>query len=493
MAKLSPIRASVPLFPNLTLHNRGKVRDNYIIRLPYLAPYRNLLLSWASDGISIFDFVLNALVPQKGQILTAFTHFWLKHLGEYGIDTHLVASGAETDIFLPPELQGNADTQSRALVVQRLKMAPVEFIVRGYLTGSGLAAYRKDGAVCGHLLPPNLEDGDEIPAIDTPTTKAEEGHDEHVDAASVRARYPKETYLALRVYSIGRLISLPRGIIPADTKLEFGSGLLGDEVLTPDSSRYWDLKEWKKSRATTPRKAPSPWDKEYVRAWGIEMGINKLDPKNPEHLATVHAMTVPDRVIRRTTQIYRYIFWRLTGQTLEEYFERVLQVKLPRPRRKVVVVLGSESDLPHLQNVMYKDNGRYRLYGEVMAHVISCHRNPDALANFVTGGCNGATTIIAAGGKAFALPGVLDALIHTSEQDISVVGVALGTPGTRSFDAAVLSIDELPDQPVVMDEITGKVYAGVEGLWNALNRALTGELPPPKSRKEKPPLFNVQI
>lgn len=490
MAKLSPARESIVPLAGLPLLNRGKVRDTYGLVAP--VTFRESLLPVATNGISIFDFVLNALVPQKGQVLTALTHFWLQHLQKYGIASHLIAAGAAIDNFLPNHLRDNPSLQSQALVVERQRMKKTEFIVRGYLTGSGLEAYRKDGAVCGHRLPDGLEDGDQVPMIDTPTTKAEEAHDEHVDAATIRAHHPEETYQALRIYSIGSTVAYPRGIILADTKLEFGQ-VLADEVLTPDSSRYWDRREWEKSRKASPRKAPTAFDKQYVRELGIAMGINKLDPGNPEHVRQVHAMTMPDQVIRRTTRIYRYIFWRLTGYTLEEYFERVLGVKLLRLRRKIVVVLGSKSDLLYLQNVIHEDDGRYRQHGEIVAHVMSCHRNPDALANFVAQGCDGATAIVAAGGKAFALPGVLDALIHKSGQDIPVVGVALGHPGTRSFEAAELSIDELPDQPVVMNEITGKVYANDEGLWQALDLALTGELPPSKPRKEKLPLYNVQI
>jgi len=499
MANLSTARAGVPLLRfGLDCINRGKVRDTYKL------DDRDLrLLSVATDGISIFDFVLNALVPMKGIILSAMSHFWFQKLKELGINTHFLAYGADIDSILPPDLRGNPEIQARAMVVRKLNMHPVEFIIRGHITGTGLKAYKETGVVCGHRLSPGLQDGDRLPRnYDTPTTKAVEGHDEHINADQIRKRYPEETYLALAAYQIGHLYAETRGINLADTKFEFGIDdngqvCLGDEVLTPDSSRYWPRSEWQVGRKPAEgRKAPPPYDKQLVRNWGIEMGINKLDPTKPEDLAKVQAMEVPAHLITATTQTYRYIFWRLTGHTIENYLGGHLGVKLGRPKKKVAVVVGSESDLVHVRKAVAA-LPPVSEFGQIISldvHVMSCHRNPGELRQFVADGCRGANVVVAAGGKALALPGVLDAEIHFQKaKHVPVIGVALGEPESEALLAAQLSIEELPSQPVVLDEVSGKAYTGVDGLIAALKRVDTGELPPPKPRKEAPAQLNVDL
>lgn len=472
MATLSPVRAGVPQLEGLKLLSRGKVRDTY--------EGVNFLLSSATDGVSIFDFVLNTLVPQKGIVLNCLNHFWSEYLGQFGIPTHLLAVGAEIDNYLPLQLQGNADLQSRASVIRRMQMAPVEFIYRAVLTGSAVSSYKRDGAVCGHMLPLGLQDGDSLSCIlDTPTTKAEEGHDENISFRQVRERYPHQTMLGLQIFQICSNYCESRGIKLADTKFEFGD-IVGDEIATPDSSRFWELKAWQESRKLETRKAPPPYDKQFVRAWGIEQGINKRKPENAEDVAWVHSLDVPEELIKQTTRIYRYIFWRLTGFTIERYLRDKMGVSVERNPQTIVIVCGSESDLPTVKNVLYSvslENVR------LAVHVMSCHRNPLDVMDFAKN--PGADVIICVGGKAFALPGVMDAFLHCYEHDVPVIGVALGDPGSKALLAAQLSIEEIPGAPIIMDEASG-VYVGEQGLRSAINRIIDGELPLSKPRTEKP-------
>lgn len=317
MATLSPMRANWPLLEGIKLLSRGKVRDIY--ELP-----RNTLLLVATDGLSIFDFVLDALVPEKGIVLNCMNHFWCEYLGQFNIQTHLLAAGATIDEYLPQHLQNNRDLQSRAIVVQKLQMTPVEFIYRSVLTGSSVGSYQKDGTVCDHKLLPGLQDGDSLPYIlDTPTTKAEEGHDENMSFRKVRRTYPMQTLMGLQIFQICSNYAQTRGIKLADTKFEFGHDgfgeLISDEIVTPDSSRFWDYQEWQKSRQEEVRKAPIPYDKQLVRGWGIKLGINRHDPKNLDVVAWVHSFKVPDDIIDRTAAAYQQIFWRLTGYQIQEY------------------------------------------------------------------------------------------------------------------------------------------------------------------------------
>ncbi|OGC86955.1 hypothetical protein A2949_02515 [Candidatus Adlerbacteria bacterium RIFCSPLOWO2_01_FULL_54_21b] len=491
MPTLSPLRKAVSLLPGLENIHRGKVRDTY--RLD-----DGLLLVVCTDGISIFDFVLNATIPDKGMVLMAMTHYWLRLLHEHGIRTHFVAAGAGIDKYLPEPLRGNAQLQSRAMVVRWLSMYPVEFIGRICITGSVLGEYQQTGKVYGAELPAGLQDGDELPSIlDTPTTKAEEGHDEPLDAATIRGQYPEETRLLIRMFGLISAAAREKGILFVDSKVEMGLDTqgnltVGDEIGTPDSSRFWDFAEWQKSRKAKERKAPPPFDKQLVRAWGIEQGLNQsdqFDPEKPADVARAHQLVVPDALISATTQTYRYIFWRLTGMTVEDYFERHLGVALPRRRKILAIVFGSESDIALLDGALvpvYRGNAE-----RVETHVISCHRNLSALRFFVERECRGADVVVATGGLAFALPGVLDALIHESGRKVPVIGVALGKEGSEELNAAQFSISYLPGKPVVMDEINGRVYTGAEGFRAACDRALNGELPPPKVRIEKPPQFNI--
>ncbi len=484
MPKLSPARAGVPVLEGTLLLSRGKVRDMYELE-------NGLILIVATNSISIYDFVLNTLVPEKGMVLNAMNHFWMKHFQNLGFNTHLVAAGAEIDEHLPEALRKNPNLQSRAAVVRKLHMVPVEFIARSVLTGSAVKSYQETGTMCGHKLPPGLQDGDTLPCIlDTPTTKAQEGHDENLSAREVRKKYPRQTALLLEIFKIASAEAEKRGIKLADTKFEFGEDeTVGDEILTPDSSRFWDLKTWQESRKIPQgRKAPPPFDKQLVREWGIVQGIRELDPKNPEDIAKVHALEVSDYLIRQTTQTYRYIFWRLVGCTIESYLDSAMGVKLEKKIKKIAVVCGSESDWPIVRPVV---GGILSASAKISVHIISCHRNPGELENFANDRCLGVDAVICAGSKALALPGVLDSWLHSYGENIPVIGVALGKESSKSLEAAVLSIEELPDTPVVINEITGKCYQGQEGLQQAIDRIINGELPPQKPRVEKPTQMNV--
>jgi len=335
MAHLSPGANTEPwhmalLEAQVPFIHSGKVRNTYQLD-------RCVLLQVATDRLSIFDFVLPATIPGKGEILTALTIHWLTTV-LFESDHHLLSSGSNVRFNLPSVVSKNSDLQKRALVVQALEMAPVECIARGYLTGSGWKSYNKDHTVCGdHLLPEGLFDGARLSdPIFTPSTKAEAGHDENISFEQLVALVGHDVAERLRKQSLdtfrrGAEYALERGIIIADTKLEFSiDGMLGDEVLTPDSSRFWDLHEWEQSSAN--RKSPSSYDKEVVRTWGKTVdtpwgkGIQNLDPINIEHLAFVDSLQVPPAVIEETLMRYHQIFVRLTGQTLKDFQRDVMKI-----------------------------------------------------------------------------------------------------------------------------------------------------------------------
>ena len=283
----------------------------------------------ASDRVSIFDFVLGAVVPDKGAVLTAMTVFWLSVLFA-GHNHHLAAFGRAINQYLPPCLRNNSDLQRRALVVIKLEMLPIECVVRGYLTGSGWAAYQKDGMVCGYALPPGLHDGSKLPEpLFTPSTKAEEGHDEHLLAQDVIAQYGDMVAIkSLVIFEKAAEYAAGRGIILADTKFEFGwlgdRLYLGDEVLTPDSSRLWLASDWQETAKKG--QAPQGYDKQLVREWGKTVptpfgstGINSLKPENREHQEFVGSVAVPPEVISATTARYRKVPELLRGQDLSTF------------------------------------------------------------------------------------------------------------------------------------------------------------------------------
>jgi phosphoribosylaminoimidazole-succinocarboxamide synthase len=288
---------AAPAIPGATPLHSGKVRDLYVLDA---GPYAGELLMVASDRLSIFDFVLDTTIPDKGEILTRMSLWWFSQLG---VPHHVLS----TDV--PDVVRG------RAVVCRRLEMYPVECVARGYLTGSGLVDYRATGEVCGVALPPGLVDGSRLPeAIFTPATKAALGdHDENVSYDAVVAEVGAEVASALRaktldVYARAEEIARERGIILADTKLEFGAGsdgamVLGDEVLTPDSSRFWPAAEWHPGRTQ-----PS-YDKQIVRNWALspESGWDQASGVAPPPL--------PAEVVERTRSRYVEAYELLTGET----------------------------------------------------------------------------------------------------------------------------------------------------------------------------------
>ncbi|WP_134740229.1 phosphoribosylaminoimidazolesuccinocarboxamide synthase [Nocardioides sp. 503] len=287
---------AAPAIPGATPLHSGKVRDLYVLDS---GPYAGELLMVASDRLSIFDHVLDTTIPDKGEILTRMSLWWF---GQLGVPHHVLS----TDV--PEAVRG------RAVVCRRLDMYPVECVVRGYLTGSGLLDYRATGEVCGIALPDGLEDGSRLPEpIFTPATKAALGdHDENVSYDAVVAEVGDEVAAELRrrtldVYARAESVARERGIILADTKLEFGAGgdgqmVLGDEVLTPDSSRFWPADAW------TPGRAQPSYDKQIVRNWALspESGWDKASGVAPPPL--------PSEVVERTRTRYVEIYELLTGE-----------------------------------------------------------------------------------------------------------------------------------------------------------------------------------
>jgi phosphoribosylaminoimidazole-succinocarboxamide synthase len=288
--------------PGLLHLRTGKVRDLY----------RNEdgdLVMVASDRMSAYDWVLPTEIPDKGRVLTQLSLWWFEQLAD--IAPHHVVS-TEVPAGAP------ADWAGRTLVCRSLNMIPVECVARGYLTGSGLAEYRKTRTVCGLALPEGLQDGSELPApIFTPATKADVGeHDENVSYEEVARRVGPETaaklrQLTLAVYHRARDVARDRGIVLADTKFEFGTAgddeqlILADEVLTPDSSRFWPADRWQPGRAQ-----PS-FDKQYVRDWltGPDSGWDRDGEQPPPEL--------PAEVVEQTRAKYTEAYRLLTGHPFE--------------------------------------------------------------------------------------------------------------------------------------------------------------------------------
>jgi phosphoribosylaminoimidazole-succinocarboxamide synthase len=282
------------------LHASGKVRDVYLVD-------EARLLFVATDRISAFDYVLASGIPDKGRVLTQLSLFWFDFLKDV-VPNHLISASVDE---YPEPLRKYADQlRGRSMLVTRANMFPVECVVRGYLSGSGWKEYQKTGAVCGIKLPAGLRESDKLPEpIFTPSTKAASGHDENISFDEMVKQVgaaDSETLrdLTLAVYKKAAGYALTRGIIIADTKFEFGRTgngiILGDEVLTPDSSRFWPAESY------SPGKAQLSYDKQYVRDY---LEAIKWEKKPP-------APALPEEVQRNTSEKYVQAYRVLTGREL---------------------------------------------------------------------------------------------------------------------------------------------------------------------------------
>ncbi len=288
-------------FPDLELHASGKVRDVYRVD-------NDRLLFVATDRISAFDYVLSPGIPDKGRVLTQISLFWFDFLKDV-VPNHVIT--ADVDKY-PAALKKYADElRGRSMLGQRAEMFPVECVARGYLSGSGWKEYQESGVVCGIKLPAGLKESDKLPEpIFTPATKAPSGHDLNISfdetVKIVGAEWGERLRdLTLRVYKKAADYALERGIIIADTKFEFGRTgaglLLADEVLTPDSSRFWPADTY------APGGPQNSFDKQFVRDYLEGIKWNKQPP----------VPTLPENVVRGTRQKYVEAYERLTGRKLD--------------------------------------------------------------------------------------------------------------------------------------------------------------------------------
>ena len=274
----------------------GKVREIYEVD-------EDKLLLVVSDRISAFDYILPSLVPNKGKILNQISKFWFDFIQDI-IPNHVISIDSKD---FPKEFQ-TEEFEGRSMLVKKLKMVPVECIVRGYITGSGWKSYQENGTVCGITLPEGLQESEKLPEpIFTPTTKAAEGHDENISFDEVCQLVGKDLAEQLRaktieIYSKCAEYALTKGVIIADTKFEFGIDengtlVIGDEVLTPDSSRFWPASDYQIGRGQ------KSFDKQYIRDWIKSTGY---DPES--------GMPIPDDVIDVTVNKYKEAYNILTGK-----------------------------------------------------------------------------------------------------------------------------------------------------------------------------------
>jgi phosphoribosylaminoimidazole-succinocarboxamide synthase len=280
----------------------GKVRELY--------GFGDRLLLVASDRISAFDVVLPTAIPDKGRVLTGLSRFWFERTRGL-VRNHMLSVNVAD---FPEEAQGAPDLAGRTMLAKRLRMLPIECVVRGYLVGSGWKDYRATGSVCGHALPAGLREADKLPEpLFTPSTKATEGHDANIDRAGGIALVGEERFdeierISIELYRTAADYALERGIIIADTKFEFGVDeqdriVIGDEVLTPDSSRFWPVDEY------APGGSPPSYDKQYVRDWLETLDWDKTPP-GPE---------IPAKVVEGTRARYVEAYERLTGEPFQAY------------------------------------------------------------------------------------------------------------------------------------------------------------------------------
>jgi phosphoribosylaminoimidazole-succinocarboxamide synthase len=280
---------------------RGKVRDTYEVD-------GGRLLIVATDRLSAFDVIMRTGIPDKGRVLTQMTLFWLEKFADL-CPNHLITADVDA---MPPAIAAHRQVLGgRSMLVKRLKMLPVEAIVRGYLAGSGWKEYQARGTVCEIRLPSGLRESDRLPQpLFTPSTKAEEGHDQniHPDQAARLLGAPiakRVAELSVALYQRAADYALTRGIIVADTKFEFGLDeagqvVLADEVLTPDSSRFWPADQY------APGRGQPSFDKQYVRDWLESVSFDKNGP----------GIDLPAEVVARTAAKYREAYEKLTGKAL---------------------------------------------------------------------------------------------------------------------------------------------------------------------------------
>ncbi|VAX23068.1 Phosphoribosylaminoimidazole-succinocarboxamide synthase [hydrothermal vent metagenome] len=288
-------------FEDINLVKRGKVRDIYEIDDMYL------LVS--SDRLSAFDVIMNEGIPKKGKVLTRISEFWFEYVKDE-IDNHLIS----TNVNEYPEVchKYKDELEGRSMLVKKAELIPLECIVRGYISGSGWKEYQQKGSICGIELPSGLEESERLSEpIFTPSTKAEIGdHDENISEEKAVEIVGKETFdflkkVTISIYKKAYEYAYERGIILADTKMEFGyyNGkiILIDELLTPDSSRFWPKDEYQKGRAQV------SYDKQYVRDYLLSVNFNKQPPPP----------TLPDEVIKNTSDKYVQALIKLTGKDLD--------------------------------------------------------------------------------------------------------------------------------------------------------------------------------
>lgn len=285
-------------FPKLTLFSRGKVRDIYDLG--------DSLLMVATDRVSAFDIIMEQPIPGKGKILTQLTLFWLDQMKDL-VQNHLISS--DTDDFPKICHPYRSELEGRTLWVKKARPIPFECVVRGYLAGSGWREYQRDGKICGIPLPEGLREADRLPeSIFTPSTKAEQGtHDENIPFPAMENALGSEMAKKLRdlsiaIYQRGRDIAEKRGIIVADTKMEFGllndQIILIDELLTPDSSRFWPADTYE------PGHAQVSFDKQFLRDYLDSLGWDKSPPPP----------VIPEDILEKTRQKYEEAYKRLTSQ-----------------------------------------------------------------------------------------------------------------------------------------------------------------------------------
>jgi phosphoribosylaminoimidazole-succinocarboxamide synthase len=291
----------MPPLADLNLIASGKVREIYECS-------GETLLIVASDRVSTYDVVHPTPIPDKGKVLTGLSVFWLERALAEIVPNHLISATEGV-----PD-----DARGRGMIVKRLQMLPVECVVRGYLSGSGWKDYQRSGAVCGIALPEGLKESDRLPEpLFTPSTKAQEGHDENIDFEGVvelvgdRELAQRLSDASIALYQRAADHALERGIILADTKFEFGLDengelTLADEVCTPDSSRFWPADQYE------PGKSQPSFDKQFVRDWASSTGWDREPPAPP----------IPEDIVARTREKYVEAYERIVGEPFEDWLRR---------------------------------------------------------------------------------------------------------------------------------------------------------------------------